>query len=158
MRRENGSLRKAGPTSQRFDLVLLALGVLLCAALFEPQSTAQEKAYTTYYTHGRIYTNDPANPWAEALAVSDGKITCIGKMAHVLLDCGGSQEGAETVPLHERFVMPGFNDAHVHLGSAGADELSVQLRGVPTVEELQKRVAEAVAHHKLGEWITGSGW
>src|SRR5215469_15070980 len=158
MRRENGSLRKAGPTSQRFDLVLLALGVLLCAALFEPQSTAQEKAHTTYYTHGRIYTNDPEDPWAEALAVSDGKITCIGKMAHVLLDCGGSQEGAHTVQLHEQFVMPGFNDAHVHLGSAGADELSVQLRGVTGVEELQKRVADAVAHHKPGEWITGSGW
>jgi len=159
MRRENGSLWKASPTSQRSDLVFLALGVVLGAAAIGSQSTAQERAaHTVYYTHGRIYTNDPENPWAEALAVSEGKITCIGKMAHVLLDCGGSQEGAQTVPLHEQFVMPGFNDAHVHLGSAGADELSVQLRGVTSVEELQKRVAEAVAHHKPGEWITGSGW
>src|SRR4029077_18059414 len=29
---------------------------------------------------------------------------------------------------------------------------------VPSVEELQKRVADAVAHHKVGEWITGGGW
>jgi len=54
--------------------------------------------------------------------------------------------------------MPGFNDAHVHLGSAGADAQAVELRGVSSVQEMQKRVAEAVAHHKEGEWITGSGW
>lgn len=120
---------------------------------------AQEKSqHTTYYTHGRIYTNDPAEPWAEAMAVTEGKISCIGKLDHVLLDCGGSQEGAVTVNLHGQFVMPGFNDAHVHLGGAAADELAVPLTGVPSVEEMQKRVADAVAHHKPGEWITGGGW
>src|SRR5437016_1969965 len=92
------------------------------------------------------------------MAVEDGQITCIGKLDHVLLDCGGSQEGAETVRLNGLFVMPGFNDAHVHLGSAGADALAVELRGVTSVQEMQKRLAEAVAHHKEGEWITGSGW
>jgi predicted amidohydrolase YtcJ len=79
-------------------------------------------------------------------------------MDHVLLDCGGSQEGAETVNLHGQFVMPGFNDAHVHLGGAAAEALAVPLTGVPSVEEMQKRVADAVAHHKVGEWITGAGW
>jgi predicted amidohydrolase YtcJ len=138
---------------------LLALAVTAGAAGVCAQSFAQERAQqTTYYTQGRIYTNDPENPWAEAMAVSDGKITCIGKLDHVLLDCGGSKEGAVTIPLHGKFVMPGFNDAHVHMGSAGADELAVQLRGVTSVEEMQKRVADAVAHHKEGEWITGSGW
>ncbi|PYT84757.1 MAG: amidohydrolase [Acidobacteria bacterium] len=136
-----------------------ALGAVLCAALMAHNAVAQEKPkHTVFYTHGRIYTNDPANPWAEAMAVADGKITCIGKLDHVLLDCGGSQEGAETVRLDGHFIMPGFNDAHVHLGSAGADALAVELRGVTSVEEMQKRVVDAVAHHKEGEWITGSGW
>jgi hypothetical protein len=92
------------------------------------------------------------------MAVSEGKISCIGKMDHVLTDCGGGQENAETVNLKGQFVMPGFNDAHVHLGGAGADELAVPLIGVPSVEELQKRLADAVAQHKPGEWITGGGW
>jgi hypothetical protein len=119
---------------------------------------AQATPPTTYFVHGHIFTNDPENPWAEAMAVSDGKISCIGKMDHVFLDCGGGQEGAVTVQLKGQFVMPGFNDAHVHLGSAAAGLLAVPLTGVPSVEELQKRVAEAVAHHKAGEWITGGGW
>src|SRR5437667_5743867 len=54
--------------------------------------------------------------------------------------------------------MPGFNDAHVHLGGAAADELAVPLTGVPSAEEMQKRVAAVVAQHKEGEWITGGGW
>jgi predicted amidohydrolase YtcJ len=140
--------------------VRLLLGILpfIGAAFAANSSLAQKPPTTTYYTHGRIYTNDPEHPWAEAMAVSEGKISCIGKMDHVLTDCGGGQENAETVNLKGQFVMPGFNDAHVHLGGAGADELAVPLTGVPSVEELQKRLADAVAQHKPGEWITGGGW
>ena len=142
-----------------FVLGFLAFGPVLGAIAFHSKTAAQSKpSHTTYYTHGRIYTNDPEHPWAEALAVTDGMISCIGKMDHVLLDCGGSQEGAETVNLHGQFVMPGFNDAHVHLGGAAAEALAVPLTGVPSAEEMQKRVAEAVAHRKEGEWITGGGW
>src|SRR5260370_436219 len=92
------------------------------------------------------------------MAVSEGRITCIGKADHVLLECGGGQEGVETVNLKGRFGMPGFNDATVQLGSAGAAELAVQLARVAAPEEMEKRVAAAVAQHKAGEWITGRGW
>jgi hypothetical protein len=119
------------------------LSLSTVAGLFFPHSNArgQQKAKekggeTTYYTHGRIYTNDPESPWADALAVADGKISCIGKLDHVLLDCGGSQEGAVTVNFKGHFVMPGFNDAHVHLGGAAADLLAVPLIGVPSPEEM----------------------
>ena len=149
-----------GTIRRRSSLVSFAAGVVALAGMLTHANAQAPEApkHTVFYTHGRIYTNDPAEPWAEAMAVADGKIVCIGKMAHVLLDCGGSQLSAETVHLNDRFVMPGFNDAHVHLGSAGADALAVELRGVKSVEEMQKRVAEAVVHHKEGEWITGSGW
>ena len=140
-------------------LTILFVAAVATVALVHSKPLGEQPAVrTTYYVHGRIYTNDPANPWADAMAVSEGKISCIGKMDHVLLDCGGAQEGAETVQLKGRFVMPGFNDAHVHLGEAAADMLAVPLTGVPSVEELQKRVADAVAAHKPGEWITGGGW
>jgi predicted amidohydrolase YtcJ len=143
----------------RFLAAIVPLFCIAVVAVFLVRTSAAQKASTTtYYTHGRIYTNDPEHPWAEALAVSEGRISCIGKMDHVLTDCGGGQEGVETVNLKGQFVMPGFNDAHVHLGGAGADELAVPLTGVPSAEEMQKRVAAAVAQHKEGEWITGGGW
>ena len=117
-------------------------------------SPAPESSRTVYYLHGRIYTNDPQHPWAEALAVRDGKISCVGSP----MECGADGKGAETVELQGHFVMPGFNDAHVHLGSGGANLLDVKLVGTTSVRELQTRVAAAVASHKPGEWITGKGW
>ncbi len=112
---------------------------------------------TTLFLHGRIYTNDPAHPWASALAVRDGKIICIGDISTVMLECSGGGN-IETVQLGGHFVMPGFNDAQVDLSGAAEDKLSVQLAGVTTIEELQKRLAACIAQHQQGEWITGKGW
>jgi predicted amidohydrolase YtcJ len=144
---------------------LLNLGLIVlfsfCAGVSVRRAEAQSSQsdpHTVVYLHGRMYTNDPVHPWAEAMAIRDGKIRCVGKIDFVLLECGGSDPSAETVQLKGKFVMPGFNDAHVHLGGAAADMLSVRLNGVASIEELQKRVADAVAQHKEGEWITGSGW
>jgi predicted amidohydrolase YtcJ len=109
----------------------------------------------TLYRHGRIYTNDPESPWAEAMVVRGEEIIAVGDDAEVSALAG---VGATVIDLEGHFVMPGFNDAHVHLGSAGADFLAVRLNGAASIAELQKRVKDAAAQHKKGEWITGSGW
>ncbi|HMD43842.1 MAG TPA: amidohydrolase [Candidatus Acidoferrum sp.] len=113
---------------------------------------------TTYYLHGRIYTNDPKHPWAAALAVRDEKILCIGTIAHIMLDCGAADAPADTVQLNNAFVMPGFNDAHTHLGAAARGKLALSLYGVTSIAELEKRVRDEVTKHKPGEWIVGAGW
>lgn len=112
----------------------------------------------TFYLHGRIYTNDPQEPWASAMAVRDDKIFCVGSIEHILLDCGGAKSDVESYNLKGRFVMPGFNDAHTHLGSAGRDKLTLDLKGVDSIAELQRRLHAAVLQRKPGEWIVGSGW
>ena len=112
---------------------------------------------TTYYLHGHIFTNDPKHPWAEGMAVRDGKIFCVGTLTQVLLDCGGA-EGSDIVQLHGRLVLPGFNDAHVHLGAAGRDKTAVDLSGVTSLDEMLQRLEKARSKHKLGEWILGHGW
>src|SRR3984893_7620569 len=144
---------------------LLGLGLIVlssfCAGLAVLQTKAQSgqgESHVVVYLHGGIYTNDPTQPWADAMAIRDGKIRCVGKIDYVLLECGGNDPSAETIQLKGKFVMPGFNDAHVHLGSAGANMLSVRLNGVTSIEELQKRVADAVVQDKEGEWIAGFGW
>jgi predicted amidohydrolase YtcJ len=138
-------------------LILACVAFASGSALRAQTQSAPAVPPTTYFVHGRIYTNDPQHPWAAAIAVREGKILCIGGLDYVLLECGG-EEHAETVQLNGHFVMPGFNDAHMHLGSAGESMLSVRLNGATSIEELQKRLADAVATHKPGEWIKGSGW
>lgn len=141
-------------------VVALLIGIFLAGARggLLAQSKAPAVHRTTYYLHGRIYTNDPKHPWAAALAVRDEKIFCVGSIAHILLDCGGANAPGDTYQLNNHFVMPGFNDAHTHLGGAGRDKLSISLNGVESVAELQSRVKAEVARKKVGEWILGSGW
>jgi predicted amidohydrolase YtcJ len=145
----------------------LALGLCvwawaLGASVASPQAVMTQKAEpghkTTYYLHARIYTNDPKMPWASAIAVRDEKIFCVGTIAHIMLDCGAANPDAEISEMHGQFMMPGFNDAHTHLGSAGRDKLALDLKGTDSIEELQQRLRSAVAQHKPGEWIVGSGW
>ena len=109
----------------------------------------------TIYRNGRIYTNDPASPWAEAMLVRGEEILAVGDDDEV---SALADAGAQAVDLEKHFAMPGFNDAHVHIGGAGEDWIAVRLNGVKSVGELQKRLAEAVAQHKEGEWIKGRGW
>src|SRR5262249_52207242 len=140
---------------------LHGLAVLVCLCVFPLLASAQqptEPAPTiTVYKNGHIYTNDPAQPWAAAMLVQDGKIMAMrskGLMSAYILE----RHASNVVDLHGAFVMPGFNDAHTHLGAAAADMLSVRLYGAVSIEELQKRLADAVAAHQEGEWITGAGW
>jgi len=148
--------RAARITSLAVLVVIVALaGASVLRVKAHP---AQEAPRTLLYLHGRIYTNDPGHPWAAGMAIRDGKIICIGAIAQVLTECASGEAHPETVELHEKFVMPGFNDAHVHLGAAGEGMLSVRLYGAASIEELKRRLAAGVASHKPGEWITGAGW
>jgi predicted amidohydrolase YtcJ len=151
--------RVAVPTRTAVSIILAIVIPLAAYAARRPRAlAAQEPPRTVLYLHGRIYTNDPQHPWAAGMAVRDGKIICIGTISEVVSECGTGQGRVDTEQLHERFVMPGFNDAHMHLGSAGEGMLAVRLYGVSSIEELKKRVAAGVASHKPGEWITGAGW
>jgi predicted amidohydrolase YtcJ len=94
-------------------------------------------------------------PRAQALAVTQGKIVAIGPSDEVK-----KWQGPQTkiVDLGGHFVMPGFNDAHLHLGSAGMSKLEVDLVGVRSLEEMKQRIAEGVKRARPGEWILGRGW
>ena len=64
--------------------------------------------------NGKLWTGDAANPSATALAIEDGRITAVGDDATVLKH---ADAGTERIDLKGRRVIPGINDAHVHLGA-----------------------------------------
>lgn len=105
--------------------------------------------------NGVIYTGDPAKPRVEALAVRGEIIFATGTTAEIQKVIGST---TQVVDLHGGFVMPGFNDAHLHLGSAASAKLTVDLEGAQSLGEFQKRIRARVAQSKSGEWITGRGW
>jgi predicted amidohydrolase YtcJ len=126
-----------------------------------PAAPASVPKADILFIHANVYTGVPANsPFAsiereEAIAVRGDRILAVGKTFD-LQKYRGSQ--TQVIDLEGHFVMPGFNDAHVHLADAGMKKLSVDLTGVKSLDELRERVAKKVEQATVGEWITGGGW
>ena len=145
----------SSPAQRAVSAAIVSAFLLSASSIAQMPQAASSSLGLTIYRNGRIYTNDPASPWAEAILVRGEEILAVGDDDEVT---GLADKGARVVDLERHFVMPGFNDAHVHIGGAGQDWLAVRLNGTQSVAELQKRLAAGVAQHKEGEWITGSGW
>ena len=106
-------------------------------------------------TNGDVYTIDSARPRAQAIAIRGEKIVAIGSSNEIHAWIGPH---TRVIDLHGRFVMPGFNDAHVHLASGGMAKLTVNLERTKSLVEFQQRIRDSLKNYKPGEWITGSGW
>lgn len=114
------------------------------------------------FTHGNIYTGVVdtaaslgAGKRSEALAVAGDLILAVGPRDEIM-----KFKGPETkiVDLDAHFVMPGFNDAHMHMASAGLQKMNVDLVGVKTLDEFRERILAKVEKAEPGEWIVGGGW
>ncbi|HEX9763650.1 MAG TPA: amidohydrolase [Candidatus Acidoferrales bacterium] len=105
--------------------------------------------------NGDIYTVDPALGRVQALAIADGKILAAGTNDEVRKWAGPQ---TKVMDLEGRFVLPGFNDAHVHFGSGGLRQLRVEVEGTRSLKEFQDRIRARLGEFKPGEWVTGRGW
>jgi len=68
---------------------LCAAAVMVLAAIF----SAPEQPADIVLTHARIYTVNPKQAWAEALAVRGGKIVAVGTESEI-----SAYRGASTIP------------------------------------------------------------
>jgi len=107
-------------------------------------------------TNGRIYTLNPEHPWARNVAIRSEKIVSVSDSSAELESWIGPQ--TRVIDLKNRFAMPGFNDAHVHLAGAGQAMLEVKLEGAASLAEFQQRIRARLQEFGPGEWLTGRGW
>lgn len=137
-------------------LLALALAVTLATllALAAGAAAAPPRADAIYYG-GKVWTGDPAQPAAQAIAVKGHRILYVGS------NMGAARYyGPRTtlVDLRGRRVLPGFIDAHMHASSAVRLILSVDLYALNSVTDYLDAVAEFAAAHPDLPAILGSGW
>src|SRR5436853_634336 len=105
--------------------------------------------------------NIPLSLGRQAIAIGGGgsgggaRIEAVGENAEIL-KLKGPQ--TEVIDLGGRFIMPGFNDAHVHLSEGGSQRLNVNLIGVKSLDEFRERIRAKVEAAAPGDWILGGGW
>jgi predicted amidohydrolase YtcJ len=133
------------------DYLRLALVTIALAALVQGRG-----APTLVLVNGRVFTGVSAQPWAEAIAVDGDHITRVGTTAEIKGLAGPS---TRVIDAAGRLVIPGINDAHVHMGIQPG---GTRLEGPPAVvedpsfPEVLRRLKAAVSKAPEGGWIFGA--
>jgi predicted amidohydrolase YtcJ len=136
--------------------------LLMAMTRMQAQNAPPLKA-DVIFTHGNVYTGVVdssalvlvAGKRAEAIAVRGDRILAVGTRDQVMKTKGPD---TKVVDCDGHFVMPGFNDAHLHLASAGFEKLNADLVGAKTLDEFRERLRAKVEAAGPGGWVVGGGW
>ncbi|MEP6665530.1 MAG: amidohydrolase [Nocardioidaceae bacterium] len=105
------------------------------------------------FTGGSVFANaGPAH--ASTVAVRGGRIVAVG--ADDVRELAGT--ATEVVDLAGGFLIPGFQDAHVHPVQGGLERMRCDLTSLRTRETYLSAIKEYAEGHRDPEWITGGGW
>jgi predicted amidohydrolase YtcJ len=138
---------------------IISAFLLLTTPLLHAQNNPPEIIYINgnILTGAHLRPDDPSKIPAKvtAIAVSQGKITAVGTDANLLKLQAPS---TKIINLDGAFAMPGFNDAHTHIASAGQQKLTIDLDHVSSLAEMQQRIKAFATTAKSGTWLQGGGW
>lgn len=103
----------------------------------------------------KIWTGDPAQPEAQALAARGGRVTAVGSDDEIR-----RLRGPDTRVLdgRGRRVVPGLIDAHTHMSMGGFNLLAVDLRRTRDPADFTRRLAEFASTRPAGKWLTDGAW
>ncbi|MEO8503644.1 MAG: amidohydrolase [Acidobacteriota bacterium] len=104
---------------------------------------------------GTVYTLDAPRSWAEAVAVTQGKLVYVGTNPGAEAFIGPR---TKVVELAGRMVLPSFRDSHVHPISSGVDLARCDLNAATTKEQALAAIRRYAAAHPDAKWILGGGW
>ncbi|HEX7020319.1 MAG TPA: amidohydrolase [Gemmatimonadaceae bacterium] len=133
----------------------LTLALVIASGVPAQAPSASVRRADLILTGGKVFTADTAHPWAQAVAVSGSRIAAVGTNEEI-----GRLAGPRTrrVALDGRVVIPGFNDAHDHLGEPefGA---SFGAAAGPLVDDDRAQVLDSLralaARTPAGTWLRG---
>src|SRR5829696_4315948 len=132
-------------------LFLIAATLLLLSLIPIQQSNVAD----IVFKNGNVYTANDKAARAQAIAVKGDKIVFVGTNAAAQRFVGPS---TRVVDLKGNTVLPGFTDSHQHLSGVGQREMTLNLEGTTSLEDLLTKVKARVDQAKPGEWVTGRGW
>jgi len=104
---------------------------------------AQQSSGERIFFHAKVFTGDPQNPYAEAVAIRGDKIVAVGNLAEVEKSASAK---AERIDLEGKSLFPGFIDSHSHsidgglglIGSDASEKVETLDQLAPFVEDAKK--------------------
>ena len=142
---------------QRIVWILANASIWFCAGNVvaqEPINPAKESA-NVLFVNGHIYTSNPKQPWAEAVAIRDGRIQNVGTNAAL-----NRYHGAKTlvVDLGGRMMLPGMIDNHTHFRWASFGLAGVKVNAARNMNDIEAILIKYAKAHPTESWVYGDGW
>ena len=134
---------------------LIVIMAIVIAFGISCQSTSKSEMADIVLLNGAVWTVNPNQPWAEALAIKGNRILKVGTASDMDRVTGDS---TEVIDLDGAFVLPGFTDSHTHFLDGGFSLSSVQLREAKTRSEFVARIKDKAEELGKGGWILNGNW
>ena len=145
-------------TSLLFKISLL--GLVSTAAYFGTTQLRQNNVSSPTTTpieadlvvsNAKIFTSDQQQPWAEAVAIKDGRFIYVGDTLGI-----NKYQSDTVVNLNGKLVVPGMIDSHAHPGYVNVEQFG-EVEG-ETAEELLESVKAYAQAHPHQEWLRLCCW
>jgi len=107
--------------------------------------------------NGRIATVDHSRPFAEAVAIQNGRFISVGSNEEIMRLRASN---TETIDLGGRTVIPGLNDSHMHPIRGGLNyNMELRWDGVPSLADALRLLKEQAARTPPPQWVrVVGGW
>ena len=137
---------------RRTRIALLMCSLFFCAvASLDAQDPRHAKnakdaknGADTIVLHGRVYTLDAKQPWAQAIAIRADRIVAVGEDAAIEKF---RTPGTKVIDAAGQLVLPGFVDCHIHFMDGALSLGRVNLEGAKDVPDIQQRLRDYAAKH-----------
>jgi predicted amidohydrolase YtcJ len=143
-------------------LVVLAFALIAASGVDKqpraiPQAPGEIADLIVY--NAKIYTMDPQQPIASALAVKDGRFIAVGTSDEVNAFQGWRGE-TRRIDARGHAIIPGLNDSHAHVIRGGRYyNLELRWDGVPSLRRALAMISEQAARTPKGQWVRViGGW
>jgi predicted amidohydrolase YtcJ len=134
---------------------LVIISILFFSLALTLQTNSRRDMADFVLLNGIVWTVNPDQPWAEAVALKGDKI----------LEAGPSQEikgmigdNTQVIDLKGDLVLPGFIDSHTHFLDGGFSLLSVRLKDAESREEFIARIEDRAKEIGKGAWVLEGDW
>ncbi len=136
--------------------LLIALVAALCMPPVAAQPAPPASGADLILFNAAIFTNNPAQAEASALAVKDGRIYSVGPDTDILALKGPQ---TRTIDANGRRLIPGIIDAHTHVLNESGFNYNVRWDGVPTLRRALEMLREQAKRTPDGQWVKViGGW
>ncbi len=123
----------------------------LAAAAIPLLSFGKTEPDTILY-NGNIYTVNPKEPSAQAVAIADGRLMAVGSNNDILKMASAKTKKFD---LGQKTVLPGFIDAHTHPAYSGVKHLKMVDCDLRSIKEIKDAIRQRASKTPKGNWVEG---